>query len=768
MKIQFTLFILAFCFLSKTASQSDLRIGQWKAHLPFSEGISVAQSADKIYYATRYALLTIDKADRALQRKTKVEGLSRVGMKIVKYNPQRKVLLIVYDDGVIDLLYDNGNILTLPNIPASNIVLGEKRVNDIFMANDSIAYLSANFGITTLNLRTGLFPRTIKTPIEVRNVTIYQGLIYAATDEGIYTADPHAGINIDDFSNWEWLGGQAGFPADFNSRALVVFNQKLYADVNDSLYVYDGTTAQYVHHLDNFTIRYLSAEGPHLLAGFRCKGDCDGRVLIFKEDLSYTTASPQCVNRPNYALEDEKGDIWFADEWRFYRVANNGSGACQWIEVNSPYSINIYKMAFANRQLWVASGGVNTVFSARFRRDGFFSLIDGKWDFHSPNNVPLLEGISDFVAIRIHPENGKIYAGAFLDALVVYDPEMKTYQIFDETNSSLQWSVGDFQRSRVTGLDFDSRNNLWVCNHNAPEPLSVLKADGTWQSFELPCTLDDQAYQVTVDRFGYKWIMSTNSNTGVIIFDEGDMDNTNDDRCRILNTTNSALPTNEITTIEMDRDGAIWVGTTQGAVVFQCEPFIGDCPGTRPFIEVDGIGANLLEDEDVRAIGVDGANRKWFGTGSGVFVMSPEGNRQIAHFTKDNSPLFDNNITDIEFDHETGEVFIGTLLGLISLRAEATQGQPNFHSGVLVFPNPVREGYEGPIAIKGLAQDATVKITDVSGQLVYETQALGGQAIWDGRDYNGRRAHTGVYLVFATSRNATAPEVAVAKILLVN
>ncbi len=67
-----------------------------------------------------------------------------------------------------------------------------------------------------------------------------------------------------------------------------------------------------------------------------------------------------------------------------------------------------------------------------------------------------------------------------------------------------------------------------------------------------------------------------------------------------------------------------------------------------------------------------------------------------------------------------------------------------------MFPNPVRETYTGPIAITGLVEDSEVKITDVSGNLVYRTTSLGGQAIWDGNDMSGRRAATGVYMVFAS------------------
>lgn len=747
-------------------AQTDLTIGQWKEYLPFQTGNYVTQGDDKVYYASRYALLVIDKADRALQRITKVEGLSEVGVSLVKYNRQSKVLMVVYNSGVIDLVREDG-ILSLPNIPNSNIILGEKKIYNILMANDSIAYLAANFGITTLNLRTGLFPATVKTPVEVRDVNIFEDLIYAATPEGIYTADPAAGYNVNDFANWQWLGSDAGLPPVYRSGALAVLNDKLYMEVNDSLYVYDGQSVQFVHAEEGFSISYLSAEGQHLLAGFRCKAGCTGKVLVFNADNTFREASSQCAAVPTFAVEDEQGTIWYADLGRYFRVESQGTNTCQWIEVNSPYSINIRELVAGNNQLWLAAGGLDPTYSALYRTDGFSSLIGGQWDVYNLFNQPALNGISDFLDLKIHPENGKVYAAAFYDALVEYDPVSKEFKVFNETNSSLDVAQGDETRSRVAGIDFDQDNNLWICNHSAAKPLSVMKNDGTWQSFNIACTPEDALLDVTVDVFGYKWLIFSFSTIGIAVFDQGDYDDPNDDRCKILNSSNSVLPTNEINVVEVDRDGAVWVGTKSGAVVFQCEPFSSECPGTRPFVEVDGFGANLLEDQDVRAIGIDGANRKWFGTSTGVFVMSPEGNEQIAHYTVDNSPLFDNNITDITFNDETGEVFIGTARGLVSFRSDATSAT-GFHSSVLVFPNPVREDYEGPIAIKGLAEDSTVKITDISGQLVFETEALGGQATWDGRDYNGRKANTGVYLVFATNRNSSSPEVAVAKILLIN
>jgi hypothetical protein len=171
-------------------------------------------------------------------------------------------------------------------------------------------------------------------------------------------------------------------------------------------------------------------------------------------------------------------------------------------------------------------------------------------------------------------------------------------------------------------------------------------------------------------------------------------------------------------------------------------------------------------------IAVDGANRKWVGTKNGVFLLSANGEQQLASFNQKNSPLLSNIITDITINPSNGEVFIGTQSGINVYQGDATVGDRYNAAAIEVYPNPVRPGYTGSIAMRGLARDAIVKITDVSGQLVFETKALGGQAIWDGRDYQGRKVHSGVYLVLAASNPRDAgfgkPSTAVGKIVFIN
>jgi ligand-binding sensor domain-containing protein len=258
-----------------------------------------------------------------------------------------------------------------------------------------------------------------------------------------------------------------------------------------------------------------------------------------------------------------------------------------------------------------------------------------------------------------------------------------------------------------------------------------------------------------IDSYNQKWgIMGRGA--GIFVYnDNNTIENPNDDQYKFLNTNigGGNLPSLQTYCFEEDLEGEIWVGTDKGITVFY-DPsaiFSGYNFDAQQILITEGdYGQYLLSEERVKCITIDGANRKWVGTEkSGVFLLSDDGTEEIYHFTKDNSPLFDNNIIDIAINNENGEVFIGTDKGLISYRSDATEGVL-IQSNTKVFPNPVKETYNGPIAISGLVTNANIKITDITGNLVFETFAKGGRAIWNGKNKNGERSSTGVYLVFST------------------
>jgi hypothetical protein len=752
-------------------AQNQLKIGQWREHLPFRSGTFITQSPEKIFYATEWAILEWDKTDRSAKVYTKINSLSDVGPRVIRYHQPLDILIIAYQNGNIDLLGPNGAI----NLPFIKLFddPGDKTIYDIVLDGNA-AFLTTGFGISKLDLERSEFDFTTFTGnLRVNSMARWNNQYYAATPEGVYRVSVN-GNNLADFGTWELLDTNDGFPDALGANALVPFNEKLYLGMEDGLYHYQDNLLTPVFLPDSASIRFLSAEGENLLLGL-ARTDYPGnfrpdQVIRFDENENQTVYRQGCVDVTLHAIEDQFGNIWFADQFTGYRIAGPDGTGCQSIDLNSPQVGFINQLEVDGDDIWLTSGGILPDQNYLQRPWGFYGRVDGDWKIYNTFNVPALSELRDFYDVAIHPENGIIYASAFFEGLVEYDRE--SFLVFNDSNSSLQNAVGDASRTRCAGLDFDQDNNLWVCNHVAPKPVSVLKNDGSWKSFDVPTT-STRYLDVMVDQNNLKWfILATSSTEPILVLDTGeDLDDTSDDRTRIINTSNSELPNGDVISMATDLDGNVWVGTTEGAVVFECGTGIFDesCRGVRRIVEQDGIPAFLLETETINTIAVDGANRKWFGTNNGIFVQSADGEEQIAYFNTSNSPLFDDEIIDIAINQQSGEVFVGTASGLMSFLGEAVEGGVVNASNVVVYPNPVRPEYEGPIAIKGLARDANVKITDISGKLVYETTALGGQAIWNGRDYTGRRAASGVYLVFSTAvRNTFNPDTAIARILFLN
>ena len=273
-------------------------------------------------------------------------------------------------------------------------------------------------------------------------------------------------------------------------------------------------------------------------------------------------------------------------------------------------------------------------------------------------------------------------------------------------------------------------------------------------SFTAPFTLGaNEVGSLLVDDANQVWIVSPKGN-GLMVLNWGaSLQDPSDDQWKIFRAGAGAgnLPSSSVLSVAKDKSGFVWVGTSDGLAVIQCatDVFRAPCEAILPVAVQGGFANYLFKGEEVRAIAVDGADRKWVATRNGVWLISPDGDRVIERFTETASPLLSNDVRSIAISPETGEVFFATARGLISFRGTATEPTET-SKDLLVFPNPVPPGYTGTIAIRGLAPNSFVKITELNGRLVYQARALGGQAVWDGRDYTGKRIATCVYLVFVT------------------
>jgi ligand-binding sensor domain-containing protein len=768
LNIYFGILLVSFC--SIVSGQSDLRIGQWSEHLPYNVGSTVTQSATRVYYGTEFALMSILKADSSqVEFFSKVDGLSDVSPSWIRYHAGLKTLIIGYENGNIDLLDSNG-IENINDILRNTSIQGDKSIKNIYTDDGNLAYLSTSFGLLVLDLNTAQFRSTVFTGSPAHAFTIFQNKYYVATDKGIYVFDPSSGNIIENFSQWQRIS-IPGLQNEYKAEAIATFNNVLFASAEGDLYRLDQPD-MVLFHREGYTISYISPESHNLIVGASCDQGCVGKVFFFNSEGFYLHENGiYCTGMPTYAIEDEEGRIWYADEFSDIRLAQNDFTPCDLLHFDTPFSSDVSELEVGDGILYVATGGVSESYGYQGNKNGFYTYDRIHWTIYNQFNNPELAatGLENFFRILPHPTEHKFYVGSYWGGLLEYD--YQHFKVYNDMNSSLQGAEGDTARERVSGLAFDENKNLWITNYLAPRPLSVFKADGTWKSFDLPCTNITNVSQIVIDRRGYKWIMLFSKTAGIVVYDDnGTIDNESDDRCIQLSSSNTAIPSNSVNCLAVDLEGDIWVGTAEGPVVFDGGADIfGGHEGSRIKVEQNGVLNYLLGEETVYTIAVDGANRKWFGTGSGIFVQSPEGNEPVASYTTDNSPLLDNRIIDIAIDGNNGIVYVATNGGIMSLRTDAITGGEVHSQNVYAFPNPVRPDYDGPIAIRGLARDAVVKITDIRGQVLYETRALGGQAIWDGKDLTGQDASTGVYLVFSTagSDGFNKPDALVTKILVI-
>jgi hypothetical protein len=394
--------------------------------------------------------------------------------------------------------------------------------------------------------------------------------------------------------------------------------------------------------------------------------------------------------------------------------------------------------------MYLLPGGYSPTFQPLGKTGVLNTFMSGIWEQSTST-------VTDLTDIAVSA-SGDVYLSSFGLGVEKSSPD-QTVTIYDPSNSTLINTnpPGDF--ITISAIE-NSRDGIWVANYGTPSSLHLKKEDNTWEYFSFQAPAARYPLDMIVDYLGQIWmILNPTQGGGIQVFDR--VENTN--RYLTDADNNGELPSKSVRSIAVDRDGMVWVGTDLGVCYF----YAADQDAVRPIFE----NRFLLRDDRVTAIAVDGGNRKWMGTERGVWLFDPTGEKLIYNFTTDNSPLLSNVIRDIEIQSETGEVFIATQRGLVSFRADATESTGRF-SEIKIFPNPVVSTFTGMVGISGLATDATVKITDISGKLIWQTKANGGTASWNVKDYNGRRASTGVYIVY--SATADGSEHAVGKIAVIH
>jgi hypothetical protein len=778
-KITFLFSIILLVIITNLNGQNLLTIGEWQDHLNYRQAKSVTQSPESIIISTGSSLIILDKATLSFQKFNKIDGLSQTAISDVKYDKFNEQLFVLYADGSFDIVKDD-KIIYIDAIRENKLVRGDKKISDIHIADANTVYLAMPFGVVEFDSKKLEFKSTTFSNLFVSAVTTDSTYIYAAMTDGLYRIEKKSRIK-EAFSQWQFLGANFGLPALYKATNIEIFDNKIYTVIDGQLYI-KNTDNQFkivdLNKSNKFDIEWLSAEGKHLIVGLR--DDLFASYTKFMDkNGKIVDGGADCINRTRYGIEEENGRIWYADDWRMIRYTEGINTGCKKLEYDSPYSSEVNQIEVGKSQILFSGVGAKENFQLSLNgRLGFYSVEkkSGKWTNFNEEYTPDIgkKGFLHFNTVAPHPTKDSVfYAGSYFSGLMEVNSKTNQLKYWSETpsegvlKSSLQSILGAPGQVRIAHMKFDNQGNLWMSNTGSPKPICVFTKDGDWFSYNVPG--NGNLSKMTIDANGNKWFATFGAGGAVVVFNDNKTPaDPSDDKIKVLTQSNSLIK-DPINVVESDLDGDVWVGTTEGVITFDCDPFKDNCTGNRRKLELDGNFAELLDAEEVFAIEVDGANRKWFGTRNGIFVISADGNSQIAKYNISNSPLFSNKIIDLDFDPETGFMYIASNDGLQSFKTDAKGGvKTQVEDNVFVYPNPVRPNYTGPIAIKGLARDADVRITDVNGRLVFTTKANGGQAIWDGNSYSGGRVDSGVYLVFSTNENNLAnKDVVVSKITII-
>lgn len=748
--------LIAFLTLISFPMNGQINMGQWRTHLPYQYAFLVETTNDRVFCSTTGGLFYYNLEDNLVEKISKVDGLSDNGVSAMRWNAGQETLILAYENSNLDIIRNNV-VMNIPDIMKKQIT-GDKSINDIYYIEEN-AYLSTGFGIVVVNLEKNEISDTYLIgdngqSLKVNQVSSDGTYLYAATDRGIrrgLLSDPF----LVDYNAWEVITDIPGSSGAFSTIAY--FNDRLFtsaddpADEQDQVYYSNGSGwSTYPYFTGKLCYEILNQGNFLTLVDDTAVHLINDDFLVIQELFSV---------RPRSAALDNQGDLWLADYGQGLRT-NQGGGT--WgITPNGPYSTSVFDLESSRGVVHAVVGAITASWNNTWALATLETFMDETWTWtHSWDD-------RDLITLDIDPDDPThVYAGSWGYGILEFTG--KEFTRYNESNSSLQTIIpGPYVR--VGGVALDPHGNLWMTNSNVSEPISVLKADGTWKSFRVDNLISsyNALGDILVSSSGNKWVIVPRGNGLFAMDDNMTIDDISDDIYEKVSVVDKygKVITNDVYSFAEDRDGNLWLGTNQGVLVMY-SPYRLFVDGSIYAQEIliprdDGSGYAdpLLGTQTVTAIEVDGANRKWLGTnGGGAYLVSEDGLEELAQFNASNSPLLSDVITDIEVDGHTGEVFFGTDKGIISYKGEAMEGSTAF-SNVVVYPNPVRETYEGPVAIKGLLENTTVKISDMSGNLVFETESLGGQAIWDGTNFDGMRVSTGVYIIFLSSADGSLSHV---------
>lgn len=768
-----TLLFLALC-LQNLFSQTDFS-SSWEDFFSYNNVKDFLVIENRVYAIADNAAFIYDIESGYTEKISSVHGLSGKETTSLYYSESTSRFVIGYQSGLIEIIDPQGKITIANDIERLDIT-GQKQINHISEYEDML-YLSTPFGIVSYDIRNLNFGDTFyinenSSPVFVNETAIFNETIVAATQKGIYSADV-TNPNLIDYNNW--LQPEGKLLGDFLS--VQVFNEKIYTSRLGTLYEFVSIDA--LRQIRNFASPILNLRASETLLTVSLENRA---IVLDKNNIQQYEALPS--DSYNFTLHTafaRDQNIFLGTE-RF-GILNQNFFDAEYVEIHpeGPASNQVFSIAAGNNHLWVVYGGYDLAYTPLRKRLGYAhyngSVLD-KSPWINKAYDPEYPAV-DLVHVTMDPAaENKVYISSWGSGILVVEND-EAQILWDDTNSGLEdlYPEGSPDKSiRINGSAFDARGNLWIANAWVQKRVKKYDTNGTWTEFDMSSVITNPARglsELVVDNTGSIWIGSRRN--GALVFNEaGDRK-----KALITEASKGSLPDLNVRTLAVDRNNKVWIGTQKGLVVYANAGglFEADLYDAQPVIvEDNGIPKKLLGDQPVNSIAIDGAQNKWFGTDTGgVLGTNPSGSETLYNFNKDNSPLPSNRVLKIKVDDSMGKVFFATEKGIVAFNSNVAPFGEGLDE-VYAFPNPAKKEHDF-ITIDGrngthLPRGTNVKILDISGRLVHETnveigqELKGGKVIWDKTNLRGKKVASGVYIVLLTSPDNS--ETSSTKIAIIN
>lgn len=721
---------------------------KWTDLFSYNNVLSMKEDNGKIVTATENGIFYYTISTGEITKLSKANGLHDVKISAFDYNPQTKTGLVGYNNGSLDVITPQG-VTYVVDIPIATGYTGSKKINHISITGD-LATVSVGYGVSLFNLKNKEFGDSAffmtGSLFEASNeATIFGNKVYSVTNTGLKSHEMNTTFPV--FSSWTTEA--TGNFSDIDAESALA-----YSSANNA-YIYNNGVS---------TPITLSFSGiKDIVANSNGFTITDGARIYSFDNTGLQTSSTTVGETCNTAIP-VGGRIYGGTLLSGIKNEDDIS-----FKPDGPYNNTSYKLSLLNNQIWVSTGGRDGYDSPLYPDLGYYHFDGTQWNYpdYFVDN-PIRFNILDVVANPSNP--AEVYFTNYSHESQqkgIYKMENNTFKKVYKNSDS-----GEYQ-NRPVGIAFDENNQLFVSAGIIANPsadLGYYFYNTSTDDFSLVPVVSGGNAQKPIAKDGILYIPGPYYNAGGLILKEyGSNPTSNSTPLKVIRTENG-LPVNGTISVALDKNDDLWIGTRMGIRILSNPKtaITETSPQAEPIvIEQGGLAEELFRDSSILQIEVDGGNQKWVSVeDGGVYYLSASGEQTILHFTKENSPLPTNSITDIKVDKATGKVYFATQEGIVAYQSDVSDVGTGFGK-VLVYPNPVvYSQFKGNVTIKGLAEKTNIRIVDAAGNLVHSAISRTGYYEWNLNNQKGKRVASGIYFVLMTNEDGS--DKATAKIAVVN